>query len=102
MEVLALAPNLHPPRPGTTAAQTRKAAEDFEAVFLAQMLQPMFETVEVDGLFGGGQAEETWRSLWVEETAKHIARGGGVGLADMVEKEMLKMQEVADGAHANS
>ena len=29
-------------------AQAKKAAMDFESVYLAQMLQPMFDTVEVD------------------------------------------------------
>jgi Rod binding domain-containing protein len=75
----------------------KKAAQDFEAVFLAQMLQPMFDTVEVDPMFGGGSGEETWRGLMVEEMGKQIARSGGVGLADFVEKEMLRLQEVADG-----
>ncbi len=73
------------------------AAVDFEAVYLGEMLKPMFETVEVDSTFGGGSAEETWRGMLVEEYAKSIAKGGGIGLASSVEKEMLKLQEMADG-----
>lgn len=73
------------------------AAIDFEAVYLGEMLKPMFETVEVDSTFGGGSAEETWRGMLVEEYAKSIAKGGGIGLASSVEKEMLKLQEVANG-----
>lgn len=75
----------------------KQAAQDFEAVYLAQMLKPMFDTIEVDPLFGGGAAEETWRGMMVEEMGRQIARNGGVGLADFVEKEMLRLQEVADG-----
>jgi len=78
-------------------AQAQKAAMDFESVYLAQMLQPMFDTVDVDETFGGGSAEETWRGLQVEEVAKHMARNGGIGLADVVAKEMMRLQEVADG-----
>lgn len=71
----------------------RRTAQDFEASFLAQMLKPMFETLSTDGLFGGGQAEETWRGFQVEAMAKQIARAGGVGLADQVLAEMIRMQE---------
>lgn len=74
-----------------------KTAEEFESVYLAQMLKPMFDTVEVDSEFGGGHAEETWRSVQVDEMAKQIARSGGIGLADVISKEMLRLQEVADG-----
>lgn len=72
----------------------RRIAEDFEAFFLGQMLKPMFEGTEVEEPFGGGVAEEMWRSLQVEEMGKSFARAGGVGIADMVVQEMIKMQEV--------
>ena len=84
------------PVPPLTPAN-KKAAEEFEAVYLAQMLKPMFDSVEIDPTFGGGAAEETWRSIQVDEMAKQIARNGGIGLADVVAKEMLRLQEVADG-----
>lgn len=70
-----------------------KAAEEFEAVFLSQMLAQMWQGVESDETFGGGEAENTWRGLMVEEYGKQIARAGGVGLADEVKAAMLKMQE---------
>jgi Rod binding domain-containing protein len=58
------------------------------------MLKPMFEGLSSDGPFGGGQAEETYRGLLVDEYGKAIAKSGGVGLADQIAREMLKMQEV--------
>lgn len=71
----------------------RQAAEDFEAVFLSQMLQPMFETVPQDGPFSGGSSEKIYRSMMVEETGKAIAANGGIGIADNVYRELLKIQE---------
>ncbi len=71
----------------------RKAAEEFEAVFLSQMLAPMFETLESDTLFGGGPGEDIYRSMMVEEYGKAIARSGGVGIADAVARELLSIQE---------
>lgn len=72
----------------------RETAQDFEAVFLSQMLKPMFEGIETDGMFGGGQGEEMWRSLMVDEYGKSIAKQGGIGIADAVMRTMLEMQEV--------
>lgn len=77
-----------------TPAEVRKAARDFEGMFLSEMLKPMFEGLSTDGMFGGGQAEETYRGLLVQEYGKSIAQAGGIGLADEIAREMLKMQEV--------
>lgn len=71
----------------------RQAAEDFEAVFLTQMVKPMFDTLPTDGMFGGGQAENIYRGLMVEEFGKSLAKNGGVGIADNVYRELLKLQE---------
>ncbi|MFQ5774595.1 MAG: rod-binding protein [Kiloniellaceae bacterium] len=73
----------------------RRAAVEFEAVFLSQMLAPMFEGLETDELFGGGPGEDIYRSILVEEYGKAIARSGGVGIADAVQREILRLQEAA-------
>ncbi len=86
----ALAPHAPPPAP---PARLRETAEAFEASFLAQMLKPMFEGLKTDGMFGGGQGEETWRSFMIEAMAKQTVKAGGIGLADQVVAQMLKMQE---------
>ncbi len=79
--------------PATATARMRETAEAFEASFMAQMLKPMFEGLSTDGLFGGGEAESTWRGFLVEAMAKQTVRAGGIGLADQVVSQMLKMQE---------
>ncbi len=73
---------------------TSKSLVDFEAMFLSQMLGHMFAGIETNGLFGGGQAETTFRSLLIEEYGKVMASAGGVGLADNLQKELLMTQEV--------
>ena len=80
---------------GMNVAKARQASQDFEAMFLSQMLQPMFANIGTeDGPTGGGQAESMWRSFQVDEYGKAFARSGGIGIADMVFREMIKMQEV--------
>ena len=75
-------------------AKIREAAQEFESVFLGEMLRPVFEQLETDGLFGGGSGERMYRSLLVQEYGRAIARTGTVGVAEAVEREMLKLQEV--------
>jgi Rod binding domain-containing protein len=74
----------------------RKAVE-FEAVYLAQMLQPMFENLEAAEPFGGGLGQDVWRSMQVQEYGKAIASAGGVGLADQVARELIALQEARNG-----
>lgn len=82
------------PRAANTPEGVRKAAQDFEAVFLSQMMGHMFEGIDTDGLFGGGHGEQMFRSMMIDEYGKQMVRRGGVGLAASIEREMLKMQEV--------
>ena len=78
---------------GQSPEQMRETAQAFEASFLSQMLKPMFEGLETDGPFGGGEGEATWRSFLIDAMAKQAVKAGGIGLADTVMSEMLKMQE---------
>ncbi|MFC1674115.1 rod-binding protein [Pseudomonadota bacterium] len=35
-----------------------------------------------------------WRSLMVDEYGKSVAKSGGIGIADQVLAQMIKLQEV--------
>ncbi|MFA5040424.1 MAG: rod-binding protein [Bdellovibrionales bacterium] len=73
------------------------AAEDFEAMFATQLLKPMFDTVPVNGIFGGGNGEEVMRTFLLQEYGKMIAKTGCLGIASQVKAEMLRAQENAKG-----
>jgi Rod binding domain-containing protein len=73
----------------------RETAVALEASFLSHMLKPMFEGIDAEQPFGGGFAEETWRSMQIEEYGKALAGTGGIGLADAILREMVLMQEQA-------
>ena len=75
-----------------TRAQAEAVAQQFERMFIAEMLQPMFSGVETDGPFGGGQGEDVFRPMLLDQYADAVARGGGVGIAYAVLKEILRMQ----------
>jgi len=74
-------------------SEMHRIAEDFEAFFLAQALQPMFDDIEPAEPFGGGPGQDIWKSMQVQEYGKAIAKQGGIGLADHVVQQMIRMQE---------
>lgn len=81
------------PLQARTVAQAKQAAETFEAQFLSQMVEHMFTGIKSDGMFGGGQGEEMFRSMMYDEFGKILARNGGVGIAAAVQRDLLKAQE---------
>ena len=72
----------------------RQTAQEFEAVFIAQMLAGMTSGLAGEGPLGAGEGDP-FRGMLGDEIAKVISRAGGVGVADAVLREMLKLQEVA-------
>jgi Rod binding domain-containing protein len=86
------------PAPINPPPHMKQLGQDFEASILAELIRPMFEALDTEGLGGGGEGERMFRPMLVEQYARGVAQSGGVGLADMVVREMMKLQEVADGA----
>jgi flagellar protein FlgJ len=71
-----------------------QSAQDFEAMAIGQLLQPMFDTVDTaHSAFGGGEAEGAWRPMLVDAIGKQMAAHGGIGLATPVFNAMLRAQE---------
>jgi Rod binding domain-containing protein len=70
-----------------------KLGLDFESMCLSSLLKPMFEGLKTDGPFGGGQGEEAMKSFYIDAIAKQMARHGGIGISDMMQKQLLKLQE---------
>jgi peptidoglycan hydrolase FlgJ len=85
-----------PPAGGVTPGVegVRQAAQECEAIFLAQVLGTMTQGLGGDDLLGDGQGGFLYEML-NDEIAKLISRSGGIGVADAVLREMLKAQEVA-------
>lgn len=73
--------------------KAKQVAQQFEGVFITQFLGEMFSGISSDGPFGGGQGEEMFRSLMMDEYGKQFAAQGGFGLSAAVQRELLKHQE---------
>ena len=43
--------------------------------------------------FSGGNGENVFNSLLIQEYGKSIAQSGGIGLADNIERQLISLQE---------
>jgi len=78
-----------------TEAEAERIAKEFEGFFLSQMVSSMFSGLEGgSGMFGGGPGEKAFSGLLHEEYAKVFAAQGGIGLADNLKLEILRMQGI--------
>jgi flagellar protein FlgJ len=71
-----------------------KQAVELEGVFLNTLMKEMFSSIDTsESSFGGGFAEETWRGMQAEQFATVLAEKGGIGLADNLMSDLLRLQE---------
>jgi peptidoglycan hydrolase FlgJ len=88
------------PHATNDAGAAKKAASQFESVFISQFLGSMFEGIPTDGPFGGGKGEEMFRSLMLDEYGKQMEAQGGFGLSSAITRQLLHVQESRKGALA--
>lgn len=66
-----------------------KASQDFEALFIKQMLDVMRKTVNKEGdLLGGGMSQEIFEGMLYDEYAKKMAETAQFGLAEMIYRQI--------------
>ena len=46
-------------------------------------------------MFGGGEGEAAWKPMMVTAIAKQMTANGGLGLAQPIMQQMIRMQEHA-------
>jgi flagellar protein FlgJ len=92
---MAMAQSAQPKAPvsATTLAAAQKAAKEYESVFISEFMGQMFEGIQTDGPFGGGQGESMFRSLMIDQYGKQVESRGGFGLSAMMTKQLLSHQE---------
>ncbi|MCH5277640.1 MAG: peptidoglycan DD-metalloendopeptidase family protein [Desulfovibrionaceae bacterium] len=83
--------------PAVKRAKLQNACEGFEAIFLQKMWEQMRATLPKDGLTHSKE-EEMWQSMYAQELGKSMASAGGIGLADM----MMRQLDRTDGAMSDA
>jgi Rod binding domain-containing protein len=89
---------LNAPSPSHDMRRIVRAAKDFEAVFIAQMLEPLFASIKTPEIAGGGKSEDFFKSMMQEAYAKAMAERGGFGIADHVKAKLIDLQGARDAA----
>lgn len=69
-------------------AKMKEACKGFEAMFLNMMYKQMRSTVQKGGMFGDSNAEQIMQDMLDTELVNRMADSGGVGLADMLYKQL--------------
>ncbi len=66
----------------------REACTEFESLFIHLLLKELRATVGKSGLMDGGQAEEVYTGMMDTEMARDLAAKGGIGLADILYRQL--------------
>jgi flagellar protein FlgJ len=67
----------------------RGVAKQFEAVFVAMMLKSMRDATHSEGIFEN-EASKMYTSMFDQQISQKIAAGKGIGLADMLTRQLSK------------
>ncbi|HTC44486.1 MAG TPA: flagellar assembly peptidoglycan hydrolase FlgJ [Steroidobacteraceae bacterium] len=79
----------------------RKVAQQFEAMFTRMMLKSMRDAVGTDPIFGS-EEEKTYQGMYDDQLSLQLSKGRGLGLADMLVKQLQRLSGAAAGAGAAS
>lgn len=69
----------------------KAVCREFEAVMLSQMLSQVHASSK-GGLLDGGSAMRTYRTMMDDALARDIAHGEGMGVADILYKQLAARQ----------
>lgn len=82
-----------------SAAAAKEVARQFESLLVQQMLKSMRAATPGDALFGG-PAESQYRDLLDQQLAMNLAQGQGLGLAPVIERQLLQNMGLQQQAEA--
>lgn len=70
----------------------KKATVEFESLLLKELFKSSKGKIS-EGMFGGGRAEDFFQDFLNDERAKSMVEGGGIGIAQLLEKEILAIEQ---------
>jgi murein DD-endopeptidase MepM/ murein hydrolase activator NlpD len=76
-------------------SELKKVAQEFEAVFITNLLKVMRETIEESGLLEGGFGKSIYTEMFDQEVAVNMARHGTLGISDLLYKNLSATDEAS-------
>jgi len=86
---------------GNDAATIRQVAQQFESLFARMMIKSMRDAVGRDPIFGSDQAQ-TYQGMYDDQLSLELTRGHGLGLADMLVRQLQKSGAAGASAAAGT
>ena len=71
----------------------KKAAKELESVFVNYMFEEMEKTIDRSASDESDPGTDMYRTMFYEESAKEISKGKGIGIADMIYKQMTSQMK---------
>ncbi len=68
------------------------AAQEFEAMVLAELLAPLFNSLDHEGPGGAGREAKAFQGMMNEHYARALAESGGVGIAASIKRALIELQ----------
>jgi len=103
MPINTLATNVPPPAlpkvPGIPGGKKidegklKKSGEDFEALFINQLMQSMRRTVLKSKFLDDAPGKEVYQSLFDQEISKRMAQKGALGIGKMIHRSVLEHEK---------
>lgn len=82
-------------------AAVKSAAKQFEAVFMQMLLKSMRDTEMKSGMLDSSSTE-MYNSMFDSQLTQNLSKGKGLGLADMLEKQMLRQMDAIKPGQAKA
>lgn len=69
------------------------ACKEFEAYYIQQLFTQMRKTVPDGGMFQESNERNIYEDMLYEEHAKNLSQGKGIGIADVMYRQLSKAKE---------
>jgi murein DD-endopeptidase MepM/ murein hydrolase activator NlpD len=77
-------------------SELKKVSQQFEAIFIAQLLKVMRETIEESGLMEGGFGKSIYTDLFDQEVSISMAKRNSLGISDLLYRNLLHRVSESD------
>ena len=84
-----------------TNEELMSVSRQFESIFIHQLLKSMRSTIQKSGLFES-HATRMYESMHDQELASLMSEKRSIGLADIIYKDLLRMEEKRDQSASES
>lgn len=79
-------------------ASLKKVCSDFESILLNMMYKQMKSSIPKSELIPQDAAQDVYESMLDEKLVEQAVESGGIGLADMLYKQLSKQKATGDGS----